>query len=185
VIELKQWWYAPDESDPTEIRVGVVVHESGRFAGNATGERTDPSGDFTTIFQSTNGPESQRQVGSGDAFLYAFPLEVLTAGHANNVRITLYLFKASSGPAAGDIAKVFINSPHQDDDGEYSTAASPSFPTCQMTVAQLRTESRLQGYRVEMLQRDDRGLVGIGTCVNAADLITGVKKIYNKMLGAM
>ena len=120
VIELKQWWYVPDESDPTEIRVSVVVHESGRFAGNVTGERTDPSGDFTTIFQSTNGPESQRQVGSGDAFLYAFPLEVLTAGHANNVRITLYLFKAPpGGPAPCDIAKVFMKSPQQDDDGEY------------------------------------------------------------------
>jgi hypothetical protein len=130
VIELKQWWYVPDESDPTEIRVSVVVHESGRFAGNVTGERTDPSGDFTTIFQSTNGPESQRQVGSGDAFLYAFPLEVLTAGRANNVRITLYLFKASSGPAPGDIAKVFINSPQQPDDGEYfyGVLSPPSRP---------------------------------------------------------
>ena len=26
-IELKNWWYVPDESHPTEIRVSVVVHE--------------------------------------------------------------------------------------------------------------------------------------------------------------
>jgi hypothetical protein len=130
VIELKQWWYLPNEISPTEIRVSVVVHESGRFAGNVTGERTDPSGDFTTIFQSTNGPESQRQVSSGDAFLYAFPLEVLTAGRANNVRITLYLFKAPSGPAAGDITKVFINSPQQPDDGNYFYGVLPPLSRC-------------------------------------------------------
>ena len=118
VIELKEWWYFPDDSDPTEIRVSVVVHQSGRFAGNVTGEQTDPSGSSTTVFESTNGPESQRQVSSGDAFTYSFPLKILGAGHADNVRITLYLFKARSGPAAGDIAKVFINSPQQDDDGE-------------------------------------------------------------------
>jgi hypothetical protein len=44
VIELKEWWYFPDDINPTEIRVNVVVHESGRFAGNVTGEQTDPSG---------------------------------------------------------------------------------------------------------------------------------------------
>jgi hypothetical protein len=38
----------------------------------------------------------------------------------------LYLFKARSGPAAGDIAKVFINSPHQDDDGEYFYGVLPA-----------------------------------------------------------
>jgi hypothetical protein len=125
VIELKKWSYFPDESDPTGIRVRVIVHQPGRFAGNVTGEQTDPSGDFTTIFQSTNGPESQRQVRSGEAFTYAFPLEFLNAGHANDVRITLYLFKALSGPAPGDIEKVFMKSPQQEDDGEYFYGVLP------------------------------------------------------------
>jgi hypothetical protein len=130
VIELKQWWYVPDETDPTEIRVSVVVHQSDRFAGNVTGEETDPSGSSINIFESTNGPESQQQVRGGEAFTYAFPLKVLTAGRADNVRITLYLFKAPSGPAAGDIAKVFISSPQQDDDGEffYGVLPAPSQP---------------------------------------------------------
>jgi hypothetical protein len=119
VIELKQWWYLPDESHPTEIRVSVVVHQPGRFAGNVTGEQTEPSGSSTTIFVSTNGPESQRQVRSGETFTYPFPLKFLTAGRANDVRIILYLFKAPSGPSGGDIAKVFVNSPQRDDDGEY------------------------------------------------------------------
>ena len=44
VIELKKWSYFPDESRPTEIRASVVVHQSGRFAGNVTGEQTDLSG---------------------------------------------------------------------------------------------------------------------------------------------
>src|SRR5437762_8348253 len=78
VIELKEWWYFPDESQPTEIRVSVVVHQSGRFAGNVTGEQTDPSGSSsTTVFESTNGPESRRQVSGGEAFTYAFRLKFL------------------------------------------------------------------------------------------------------------
>ena len=131
VIELKEWSYFPDESHPTEIRVSVVVHQSGRFAGNVTGEQTDPSGSSTTIFESTNGPESQRQVRSEKAFTYAFPLKFLTGGRADDVRVTLYLFKAPSGPATGDIAKVFVNSPKQDDDGEYfyGVLPAPSQPT--------------------------------------------------------
>jgi len=126
VIELKEWWYFPDDIYPTEIRVNVVVHESGRFAGNVTGEQRDPSGSSRTVFESSNEPESQRQVGSGEAFTYVFPLKVLHAEHADNVSITLYLFKAPSGPAAGDIAKVFMNSPQQDDDGEYFYGALPA-----------------------------------------------------------
>jgi len=130
MIELKKWWYFPDESDPTEIRVSVVIHQPGRFAGNVTGEQTDPSSSSTTIFESTNGPGSQRQVRSGEAFTYVFPLKFLTAGRADDVRITLYLFNASSGPATGDIARVFMKSPPQDDDGEYfySLLPAPSPP---------------------------------------------------------
>ena len=118
-IELKEWWYFPDESHPTEIRVSVVTHQPGRFAGNVTGEQTDSSGSSTTIFESTNGPESQRQVRSGEAFTYPFPLKFPTPGRADDVRITLYLFKAPSGPGGGDIAKVIMKSPQHDDDGEY------------------------------------------------------------------
>jgi hypothetical protein len=130
VIELKQWWYVPDEANPTEIRVSVFVHQSGRFAGNVTGERTDASDASTIIFESTNAPESQRQVSSGEAFTYSFPLKILTAGHADNVEITLYLFKAPSGPAAGDITKIFMKSPQRDDDGQffYGVLPLPSQP---------------------------------------------------------
>ena len=126
MIELKEWSYFPDESHPTEIRVSVVVHQSGRFAGNVTGEQTDPSGHFTIVFLSTNGPESQRQVRAGEAFTYAFPLKFLTPVHADDVRITLHLFKAPSGPAAGDISKVFMKSPQRDDDGEYFYGVLPA-----------------------------------------------------------
>jgi hypothetical protein len=126
VIELKEWWYYPDESDPTEIRVSVLVHQPGRFAGYVAGHQTDLSGDFTTIFQSTNGPEGQRQVRAGEAFTYDFPLQFLTSGHANDVQITLYLFKAPpGGPAAGDISKTFMKSPRQDDDGQFFYGALP------------------------------------------------------------
>ena len=39
VVELKEWSYFPDESHPTEIRVSVVIHQPGRFAGNVTGDK--------------------------------------------------------------------------------------------------------------------------------------------------
>jgi hypothetical protein len=65
-------------------------------------------------------------VQSGEAFTYAFPLKFLTAGHADDLRITLYLFKAPSGPAAGDIAKVFLKSPQREDDGEYFYGVLPA-----------------------------------------------------------
>jgi hypothetical protein len=128
VIELKAWSYFPDESHPTEIRVNVIVHQSGRFAGNVTGEQTDSSGSSTTVFESINGPESQRQVDSGERFTYRFPLKFLTAGRADNVRVALYLFKAPSGPAAGDITKVFMKAPEHNDDGEnfYGVLPPPS-----------------------------------------------------------
>ncbi len=126
VIELKGWSYFPDESHPTEIRVSLVIHQPGRFAGNVTGEQTDASGSSTTIFESTNGPGSQRHVRSGEAFTYVFPIKFLTPGRADDVRITLYLFKAPNGPAAGDIAKVFMKSPQRDDDGEYLYGELPS-----------------------------------------------------------
>jgi hypothetical protein len=130
VIELKEWWYVPDENHPTEIRVSVVVHQSGRFAGDVIGQQTESSDSSTTIFMSTNGPETQHQVSSGEAFTYAFPLKFLNAGHADDVRITLDLFKAPSGPAAGDISKVFMNSPQRDDDGQffYGVLPPPSQP---------------------------------------------------------
>jgi hypothetical protein len=80
VIELTEWSYFPDKNHPTEIRVSVVVHQSGRFAGNVTGQQTDASGSSTTLFESTNQAESQRQVRSGEAFTYAFPLKFLTTG---------------------------------------------------------------------------------------------------------
>jgi hypothetical protein len=126
VIELKEWWYFPDDNDPAEIRVTVVVHQPGRFAGNVTGEQTDPSGSSTTIFESSDGPENQRQVRTGEAFTYAFPLKILNPGHVDDVRIALYLFKAPSGPAPGDIEKIFMKSPQQDDDGQFLYGVLPA-----------------------------------------------------------
>jgi hypothetical protein len=64
-------------------------------------------------------------VRSGEAFTYPFLLKILTAGRADDVRITLYLFKAPSGPAAGDIKKIFMKSPQHDDDSEYFYGALP------------------------------------------------------------
>src|SRR5438045_148295 len=88
VIELKEWWYFPDDSNPTQIRVSVVVHQSGRFAGHVIGEQIiDPLDSTRTVFESTNEPESQRQVGSGEAFTYAFPLKILQPAHADNLTI--------------------------------------------------------------------------------------------------
>ena len=130
VIELQDWHYYPDDLSPTEIRVKVTVHDSGRFAGDASGEQTDASGSSRPVFMSMNEPQDQRQVSKGDTFTYVFPLKILNAGRADEVRIALYLFKADSGPATGDITKVFINSPREDDDGQffYGVLPPPSRP---------------------------------------------------------
>jgi hypothetical protein len=130
VIELKKWWYFPDDIHPTEIHVSVIVHDSGRFAGNVTASQSDSSGSSQIIFESTDEPDRQQQVSGKEAFDYVFPLRILHTGHADDIRITLYLFKADSGPAKGDIAKIFVNSPPQDDDGEffYGRLPAPSKP---------------------------------------------------------
>jgi len=69
-------------------------------------------------------------VGSDEAFTYAFPLKFLNEGRADDVRITLYLFKSPDGPDAGDITKIFMKSPKRDDDGEsfYGALPPPSQP---------------------------------------------------------
>jgi len=125
VIELRDWQYYPDDISPAEIRVNVTVHDSGRFAGNVTGEQTDSSGSSTTVLESMNEPRDQKKVNKGDTFTYVFPLKILPGARADNVRIALYLFKAASGPSADDITKVFINSPRQDDDGQYFYGVLP------------------------------------------------------------
>jgi hypothetical protein len=58
VIELKEWSYFPDESHPTEIRVSVVIHQPGRFAGSVTGEQTDSLGSSTTFLNSPTDPRA-------------------------------------------------------------------------------------------------------------------------------
>jgi hypothetical protein len=58
VIELKEWSYFPDESHPTEIRVSVVIHQPGRFAGSVTGEQTDSLGSSTTFLNPPTDPRA-------------------------------------------------------------------------------------------------------------------------------
>ena len=70
-IELKNWWYVPDESHPTEIRVSVVVHQQGRFAGNVSGEQTDAAGISTPVFESANEPDRSLFLRSATASISA------------------------------------------------------------------------------------------------------------------
>ena len=105
--------------------MSVFVHESGRFAGNVVGEQTDSSGYSTAVFESVNGPGTQRQVRSGEVFTFAFPLKILRVGRPDDVRIVFYLFKAPNEPDAGDIRKVFMKSPQREDDGEYFYGVLP------------------------------------------------------------
>jgi hypothetical protein len=130
VIELRSWGYHPNDVSPAEIQVNVAVHEAGRFAGNVTGVRNDGADSAMTVFESINKPQDQRQVREGDSFSYVFPLKILGPGRADTVSITLYLFKNTSEPAAGDIAKVFSTLPHAEDDGQYfyATLPAPSYP---------------------------------------------------------
>lgn len=119
VIELKEWWYSPDDIHPTEIRVNVLVHAAGRFAGNVHGQTSDAAGSSRPVFQSVNDPSSQRPVRKDEAFTVVFPLEFLQPEHATDVRITLYLFEPKVDRAVRDISKVFMHSPGREDDGQY------------------------------------------------------------------
>jgi hypothetical protein len=125
IIELKDWLYFPDDINPTELRVEVLVHAAGRFAGNVSGAETDASGSSRPVFQSTNDPSRQRRIGRDETFTYAFPLEILHAGRATDVSITLYLFEPQVEPAIRDITKIFIKSPSVDDDGQYFYGTLP------------------------------------------------------------
>ena len=125
VIELNSWRFVPNEVSPVAVQVDVTVREPGRFAGNLRGERSDATGGASAVLESTNEPQSQRQVSEGERFTYDFPLQIVGPGPADTISITMYLFKAGSGPASGDIAKVFSTSPHPDDDGEYFYAPLP------------------------------------------------------------
>ena len=82
VIELKEWSYFPDDIHPTEIRVNVLVHAAGRFAGNVHGQTSDAAGSSRPVFQSVNDPSSQRPVRKDEAFTVVFPLEFLQPEHA-------------------------------------------------------------------------------------------------------
>ncbi|MFL6584439.1 MAG: hypothetical protein ACJ8KU_07965 [Chthoniobacterales bacterium] len=125
LIELNSWSYFPDDVSPAEIRVNVTVHNSGRFAGNVTGMQTDAQGSFSTVFQSANTPDDQRQVTKGETFTYVFPLQILHKAPADDVEITLELFQAPSGPASGDVEKIFMKSPRTEDDGQFFYGALP------------------------------------------------------------
>ena len=134
VIELKQWWYFPDESDPTEIRVSVVVHQSGRFAGNVIGEQTDSSGSSTTVFESANGPESQRQVRSGETFTYAFPLKILTRGEPITCASPCIYSRLPVVLPPAILQKYLRSRRSGTTTASISTACSRLLPTCQMIL---------------------------------------------------
>jgi hypothetical protein len=74
-------------------------------------------------------------------------VKFLTAGRANDVRIILYLFKAPTGPSPGAIAKVFVNSPQRDDDGEYFYGVlPPPFSTRELNRVRLLPMSKQSPY---------------------------------------
>ena len=127
-IELKAWQYVADKGAPEEIQVTVAVHDSGRFAGNVTGSRTNPAGSANVVFESANAPEDQRQVKTGDTFTYVFPLKILHEGRADDISITLYLFKGKEGPATDDVAKIYCAHPDTEDDGQFFYARLPPLP---------------------------------------------------------
>jgi len=100
-------------------------------------------------------------VRSGEPFTYAFPLKFFTTGRVDDVRITLYLFKAPSGPAAGDIAKVFVKSPQRDDDGEYFYGVLPPLLKLQPDRARLLRNEQTVAYYLSDRSRTRYSDVGL------------------------
>jgi hypothetical protein len=118
VIELKEWWYYPDSIAPTEIRVSVVVHSAGRFDGLVRGNVKRADGSSDLVFISGDDLSHQRRVKKDDAFIYHFTLQFRQPGPANSVRITLWLFDPEVAPDARSIAKTYISSPSDRDEGD-------------------------------------------------------------------
>jgi len=110
-IELKSWWYVPNEADPKEIHVELMVAAPGRFSGSANG------------FDG----QQQRTVNAEGAFTYVF----LRNGtgpvpNAGQLEFTFYLFRGPVGSSTpNDISKVFLHTPKMDDDGSYFYGTLP------------------------------------------------------------
>lgn len=114
-IELKRWWFVPNEADPKEIHVEVIVTDSGRFSGGVEGRKG--SGMHSKhIFASNN---TQRMVKANEHFTHVFTLEKYNPGQADNIEITLYLFKDSKNLEDVDITKIFTKSFSTKDDGTF------------------------------------------------------------------
>jgi hypothetical protein len=115
VIELREWWYAPNDETPTEIHLRVKVNEAGRFSGNAQGRAAGDYGEM--IFNTERTP--QRQAVKGEEFVMVFPLNHLKAGKAESVSISLYLFKDDNGTAPENVSVVFEDNPATGYDGHF------------------------------------------------------------------
>jgi hypothetical protein len=115
VINLREWWYAPNAETPAEIHVRVKVSESGRFSGNVEGRAAGEYGEM--IFNTQDSP--QRQVSEGEEFSLAFPLHSLKAGKADTVSISLYMFKDQTSSIPEDVSIIFEDNPSNDYDGHF------------------------------------------------------------------
>lgn len=112
-IELKKWWYVPDEAHPTEIHAEVVVATPGRFSGNMNG---------------ADG-EEQRTVQAGEHLTCVFTLNEPGTVPSGGIELTFFLFKGPVGTATPeDVAKVFLRAPVTDDDGSWFYGTLPPGP---------------------------------------------------------
>jgi hypothetical protein len=116
-------WYIDGVEPGQIIHLSVTVNERGRFAANASGYQKNGD-DELMIFQS--GRVEQQRVKAGDTVNYVMPLEAVNAGDANEISITLYLFKDEDGSAPYNIFKVYEGEVRVEDDGEYYYGLLPA-----------------------------------------------------------
>jgi len=129
-IELKRWWFVPNETDPKEIDANLEIKGSGRLAGSAQGRDGEASG--PPIFEDSNdwSQKKQARVQPGDHFVYVIPLKRNKPGKADQYTITFSLFKSPTGPDKEDISIVYEPNPEREDDGSflYRLLPPPSVP---------------------------------------------------------
>ena len=118
-IRLVQWQLEPADGMPEQARLTLDFRFSGRFAAHIEGRSADDMQIYTGELK------PQVQVAAGERLDAILPLTHYRSLPAENVSVTLYLFKDETGSAPEDIHMTYQTGLTVRDDGHYFYAPLP------------------------------------------------------------